>query len=114
MSDFFHIVFSADVKASGIIEAERQRIIAITPFDDARAEAIRVVRGWTRALLRIKAEELDIIDLQDPLLNGPAEQAVIDSIRAAFGDFLSAANAAATLSDLNAAWQAYKADIAVA
>lgn len=93
------------------MEVERQRIAAITPFSAAQTEAIKVVRGWTRTFMQTAASERGIIDLQDPILNSPAEQSVIDAIRTSFGAFQTAANAATTLSELNTAWQTYQTDI---
>lgn len=103
--------FVTQIESSEVMEEERQRVAGITPFADAKAEAISLVRGWTRAWLRLKAEDRIIVDLNDPILNSPAEQASIDAIRAAFSNFLTAANAATTLAELNTAWQTYQTDI---
>jgi hypothetical protein len=94
------------------MESERQRIAAITPFNSARDEAIAVVRDWTRGYLAAEARSRDIVDLSDSTLNSPVEQAAIDAIRAAFGAFLTAANAASNLAQLNTAWTDYRTAIA--
>ncbi len=110
MSDFFSS-FVSQVISVADMETERQRIAAITPFDDARTEAIRVVRRWTRVFIAGKAAERSVIDLQDTILNSAAEIAVVNAVRIAFSDFLTAANAATTLGELNTAWQTYQTDI---
>lgn len=104
----FDMTFAQGIVSSENMESERVRIAAITPFGDAQAEAIRVVRGWTRAYIVMKISNRNIIDLQDIILNSPAEQAAIDDIRTKFGNFLTDANAATNLAQLSAAWNTYK------
>ena len=104
--------FHQGIISAEAMEAERLRVAAITPFLAAQAEAINVVRAWTRGYIAAEASAAGIIDLQDAVLNSPEEQDVIDDIRAAFAQFLTDAGAATTLPQLGLAWGTYRVAIA--
>ena len=85
--------------------------IAAMTFAQAQPYSIKFVRRLTRKLIATKAVPRDIMDLQDPVLNSPAEMTAIADLRTAFIDFETAANSATNKGQLGVAWGQYKIDV---